>query len=102
MTSPALDVAVRDVPVEGDERDVEAVEDHAENREDAGDPGQPRALSPRRISEHERRQEDEAEHLEEIPGAPAGREKVEAAARNQALQPDEEVREKDRSEEHTS
>src|ERR1039457_3196673 len=91
----ARDVAVRDVPVEGDERNVEAVEDHAKDREDAGDPGQPRARTPRRVSEHERRQEDEAEHLEEIPGAPAGREKVEASARNQALQPDEEVREKD-------
>src|SRR3974377_130599 len=89
------DVPVGHVPVEGDERDVEAVQDDAADGHAAGPSRERRALGPHREGEEEGWQEDEAEHLERVPRPPARQEEVPPTAPREALEADEEVGEED-------
>ena len=73
---PVEELAVGQVPVEGDQRDVEPIDDHPDDRPKGPEPHEGHVLPLDRDRQEEAREENEAQELGEEPVAPRGAQEV--------------------------
>src|SRR3989304_681459 len=88
---PAGDIPVRDVPVEGDERNVQPVENDPKDAARRRGPDEPPIPLPDPVGEEEAGQEDEPDRLHQEPAAQGGVQEVPVASVGAAEQLQEEV-----------